>query len=245
MSWWHQFYQQEFEEILQHTPMKHYEDIAQRIQDSLSLPAASRILDQCCGLGQMSIGFAALGHRVVGIDQSENYIQSAKNLDLNQACAFLCADAFVYVAPEPCDLVLNWHTSFGYTPEDTQNSQMLQRGFESLAPGGYMMLEYYHTAHILTRFQKKFTKNYVTCAGRKEVTRYAEIKKGMLHQRWEFKNEWGDITHREGCTKMYTPEELVALFERCGFRQIACWGDPSGTPLKPAHERCLVVGVKP
>ena len=67
------------------------------------------------GLGQLSHTFLMHGHDVFSIDIMPGFIKKAIEdiPDISGTATFLQADAFDYVTPVPCDLAINWWTSFG------------------------------------------------------------------------------------------------------------------------------------
>jgi SAM-dependent methyltransferase len=99
----------------------------------LRLAPGARVLDQGCGIGSLSIGLAARGMRMLGIDQSEPYVlrAEAEAQRLGLDCEFQHADAFDFVAEPPSDAAFSWATSFGNAVEDARNGRMLQRAFAS------------------------------------------------------------------------------------------------------------------
>jgi SAM-dependent methyltransferase len=137
--WWHTFFDATYAD---RNLVEHQAEEADRaaafIVERLDLAPGAVLLDQCCGIGRISLPLARRGVEVLGVDITPAYVERATAAAAAEdlPCRFECADAFEYVAPAPCDAAINWFTSFGYAPDDRQNLRMLQRVHDSLETGG-------------------------------------------------------------------------------------------------------------
>jgi len=76
------------------------------------LPEAARILDLCCGTGQLSRAISELGYHVVGLDGSAEMIRLARrNAPLVE---FAVADARSFALPEPCHAAVSTFDSLNH-----------------------------------------------------------------------------------------------------------------------------------
>ena len=86
----------------------------------LNIAEDAKVLDLACGRGRHSIYLNKLGHNVIGADLSANSINYAKQYE-NENLKFVVHDMrepFV----EKFDTILNLFTSFGYFPNEKDNS---------------------------------------------------------------------------------------------------------------------------
>jgi SAM-dependent methyltransferase len=121
------------------------EQVRQVVRSSplLDLRAKSHILDLCCGPGLYTEPLLARGHRVTGVDLSPAMLARAAEACVAWAARvrLVHADMLDYVEPDTFDLALNTFTSFGYLPHPEQNLRVLQNVWQSLKPGGRLVLE--------------------------------------------------------------------------------------------------------
>ena len=124
MSWATDFYTPEFAELFLDASPPTEQDIG-FIKSIGALQSGARIFDQCCGNGRLSASLDAAGFSVIGVDIIESYIQTAK--EKHPTADFFTEDACYFTTTKPCDIALNWWTSFGYgdTPEDDKNLSLI------------------------------------------------------------------------------------------------------------------------
>jgi SAM-dependent methyltransferase len=72
-------------------------------------PAPRRVLDLCCGTGQLDHALHQAGYAVTGVDGSPEMIGHARRNA--PGGEFIVADARAFSVPEPCDLALCMYDS--------------------------------------------------------------------------------------------------------------------------------------
>ncbi len=246
-KWWEGFFDEVFARLMMpSTPTDG--ELAFLTERAGARPGA-RVFDQCCGEGRVTLALAARGCEVVGVDASHAYVGRAREraAELGLSCDLRVDDAFEFTPELPCDLAINWHTSFGYTEDDGKNAQMLERAFEALRPGGVMVLDYGNAAHVIGNFQPATTMRLETDAGEWLAIRESRIdlEAGMLRQIWTFIAPDGKIDRRRGDTRLYMPRALRALLESVGFASVELFGDRTGGPLTTDSPRCLALARRP
>lgn len=187
-NWWQAFFNEDFSAVLldrENDPS--LVPTADFLVSALDLRPGDKVFDQCCGTGAVSRALANKGLHVTGIDQAEYYIQRAQDLanELDLKFSFFqVADAFDYVTPEKQDAAINWYSSFGYTPDDTQNIKMLERVFESLKPGGRFAIDYMNVPNLLANFQPVYTRTSEIQGQKITFEKHTTIdqKRGMIGQ---------------------------------------------------------------
>jgi SAM-dependent methyltransferase len=225
------------------------EQIVEFLIGALELEPGMTVLDQCCGIGRLSLPLAQRGMRVIGVDQSAEYVDRAthKAASGGLTCEFHCADAMEFVSPRPCDAAFNWFTSFGYLEDDEINLRMLQRAFESLAPGGRFVIDLINAAAVLADFRSMMVYPAQDRAGGIVVLtdNRADLPRGMVESAWTFIEPDGRRQTRRVSTRLMMPHELGRLLRRCGFVDIRMAGWIDGSPLSLNSRRCIALARKP
>lgn len=225
------------------------ENIIGFLRENAGLKKGGKVFDQCCGTGRLSFALAEIGCCVFGVDIIPSYIAFAKEETIRRgiSCVFETGDAYRYITPEPCDVALNWWTSFGYTSDDIRNMEMLQRIHDSLKPGGYMVLDYMNglkrredmrkTPVIVTRENKN--------GGRITWESRMDEDTSMLLRKWTCEKPDGSVIVREGGgAKIYAPREIRIMLEKSGFSDIVFYGSVAGEPWSEISPRCIALARK-
>lgn len=230
------------------------EDITTRsvafLWDRLGLGRASRVFDQCCGIGRISIPLAARGAEVVGVDITEAYITAArsqaKRHNVMDQCEFYCADGFQFVSPRPCDAAINWFTSFGYGEDDEQNVLMLRCVFDSLAGGGLLALDLQNIPRIMRDFQHSIVQQPEVGSVALVIQRNTpDFRAGMMCSEWLIVDQDGKKRSREIKTRMFMPHEVVRMLARVGFVDMELYGSTEGESFSLDSRRCIVIARRP
>lgn len=248
-DWWRSFYDEAFTDLLCiWKDERELADTARFLTEQLDIRPGTRVFDQCCGVGSLSLPLARAGAHIIGVDLSPDFINKARaqahKLELN--CEFHCADAFEFVPSQPCQAAFNWHTSFGYSDDDTKNRRMLERAFLALEPGGRFVLDYPNMAGLLRDFQPSMLRRFATAAGEIVLLRESTINltKGMLEQRWTTINPEGARQVRASAVRIYLPHALAGLLAACGFSNIHFHGGTDGSPLELTSPRCICIATR-
>ncbi|MGE3727467.1 MAG: class I SAM-dependent methyltransferase [Candidatus Sericytochromatia bacterium] len=248
--WWEAFYTNHYAETLFQLDRNYLDSACDFIREHLQLQPGQTVLDQCCGIGNISLLLGKQGISVTGIEQSLAYVRQAQaraqQAKLN--CQFIAADAFTYVSETPMDAAFNWHTSFGYTADDRQNRRMLETAFASLKPGGYFLLDFLNLPYVLKHFRATMITYHQTQEGDVEVIRESrpDLISGMLNQLWTFvypQEERRQV--QETGTRMYLPYQLGEMLKQSGFELISYFGGLKGEPLSLDSSRCICLARRP
>ena len=90
------------------------------------LPPPGRVLDLCCGTGQLDRALQALGYEVVGVDESPAMIRFAR--ENAPACDFIVSDVREFLAPGAFDLALCMYDSLNHL----MATEELRRAFRAI-----------------------------------------------------------------------------------------------------------------
>ena len=239
------FYDQHFALLARGQDPAHLRRVRDFIARVLGLRPGQRVLDQGCGIGQISRVLADAGCETIGVDQIPEYIAEARQQAVGLPAEFVCADAGEFVCQPPADAVISWHTSFGHAAQDSDNLRLLQAAWCSLKPGGSLLLDFPNFYHTLMHFQASFEQRFVTPEGEVRVVRHSRIEPaaGLLHQEWEFfypgGEHGGESARRQGSLRIYLPDQLQQLLAQAGFEPVACYGNLQGESFALEHPRWI------
>lgn len=248
MTWLQSFHDELFSETLlvRRDPEAREKEL-QFLETTLHLNKKEPILDQCCGIGSLSVPLLEKGFSMVGVDIVPDYIekanQEAQKLGKGQ---FFCEDArkFIY---SNCQAVFNWWTGFGYFETDQENQQVIEAAFQSLRSGGYYLLDLLHPAGVLRHFKPVMITEYSTKFGVVTLTRNTEfdLYNGRMEKDWIYSQEGKELQRHHSSLRIYYAHEIAAMFQKIGFRDVQLFGNTRLEPLNIDHLRCICIGRKP
>ena len=247
--WWQELYDDLLAEFLLVREEDRIQEEISFLIEILRLRAGMRILDQCCGIGSLSLPLARHGLLVTGVDQAEDYIARARREANAQGLAidFHAADAMEFVPEHPVDAVLNWYTSWGYHADDGQNIRMLRRAFEALAPGGRFALDTMNLTGVLRSFQRDVVLRRLVAGSEIVLHRKSsfDLARGLMIKHWEYFLPDGHRISRESAVRLYMPHEVVRMLRSCGFTEIELVGNLAGEALHIDSSRLIALAQRP
>jgi SAM-dependent methyltransferase len=201
------------------------------------------ILDQCCGLGRLSVELALRGHRLTGIDITPSYLEAARESaeDEGLSIEFIQIDVRRFVRPDFYNLVLNLYTSFGYFADASDDRQVVANAYESLVPGGLYIIETLGKEIAVRDFTEG---EWFERAGAVVLTDFEPVNE------WEYlNNRWillqgGERFERTFMQRLYAATELRRLMLDVGFTAVTVYGDWDRRPYDYRAIKLIVVGKK-
>ncbi|HEY3998651.1 MAG TPA: class I SAM-dependent methyltransferase [Candidatus Xenobia bacterium] len=236
MNWWAALYDEHVADMFLDAPV---EDETRFLWNHLGLDPGSRVLDQCCGTGRLSLALARQGASVLGIDQAPAYIERARHGANGLAAQFEVADAFFYVPDERFNAVFNWWTSFGYEAHDDANFRMLDRARDALHPGGSFALDVPNAPGLFRHFEPATVLRRDGTVLLRESR--LDLVGGSLHKTWNWFLSDGRQMRHETRVRLYLPHELHTALAARGFLDIHFYGSVAGDALTLDSPRCIVV----
>ena len=110
------------------------------------LPQQARILDLCCGTGQLIQPLVAAGYQVTGLDGSEEMLAYARQ-NAPQA-TYLLADARTFALSNTFDGVFSTSASLNHLMSLTELTQVFACVFASLKHGGRFVFDLNHPGQL-------------------------------------------------------------------------------------------------
>ncbi|MDQ3403591.1 MAG: class I SAM-dependent methyltransferase [Actinomycetota bacterium] len=207
----------------------------------LAVESGTRVLDLACGPGFHVVPLARAGAEVTGVDLSAAMLDRARVAcdDAGVAVRLVRADMREFVERGAFDLIVNMYTSFGYFDDPTDNLTVLRNAYESLAPGGALLVDL---------LGKEVLASWV---GRPQAV---DVEDGTVFMRDTILEDWTrlrtDWTHVNGTSVrratilsyLYSAAELRALFGEAGFVDVECFGGFDTTPYDNHAKRLIVRG---
>lgn len=224
------------------------EEVVDFLQKNTGIKKGDSVYDQCCGTGDISFELADRGMKVVGVDQSPEYIKRACDAAKKQGLKidFKEGNAYKFSTESKVDAVINWYTSFGYGPDDETNKKMIQRAYESLKPGGRFVIDFYSLPLIIANFEREHHYNLEHADGVVEVEKISgmNLGQGEMVSTWHYTFANGDKESFSGKTKSYMPIDLARMCRECGFKEMKFFGDVNSSSLTLKSPRCILIAQK-
>lgn len=245
MTWWADLYDDALADVLlERTDEAATARTISFLREVLALEPGDRVLDQCCGIGSLSIPLAREGFEVLGVDQAAGYIDraiaAARAAEVD--ARFFVGDAFTWRPERMCNAAFNWWTSFGYAARDAENAKMLKRAADAIVPGGRFALDTMNVPQVLRAFQPTVTIERAGITLTRETT--LDLAAGTMCKVWRYALPDGSTQTRTSTLRIYMPSQLVELLRSSGFDDIELFGDEDGSPLTIDSPRCIAVAVK-
>lgn len=215
----------------------------QQILELVDHPVTS-VLDLACGPGRHVLGFARKKIAITGVDLSGFLLNQAANLiDQEQLEANLVhTDMLAYQPDQTFALITNLFTSFGYYPNPADNQQVLNNAYQWLNPKGTLVLDTFgkeQAAHAIEpvhcteydngdlRFERPLLINNMSIYSNEWIL----VRDNQAH-RWEYEHF------------VYSAEELTAMLNKAGFKQVEIYGSLGKDEYDLAAERLVAVAKK-
>ena len=203
------------------------------------------ILDLCCGPGRFAIPLAQRGLRVTGVDRTAFFLDKAKEraAAAGVEIEWVQDDMRAFVRPGAFDLALSMFTSFGYFDDKDEDLTVLRNVFESLRPGGVLVMDVVGKELVAQAFK--------SVSSRKHPDGSVVIDRREVYADWtRVRMEWtlirGDSVrvHTVHHT-VYSGQELKDRFTTAGFADVKLYGSMDGAPYDRQAERLIAIGRKP
>ncbi len=120
----------------------------QNLCSFLKLNPNSSVLDLACGKGRHSITLNELGHKVLGVDLSENSIQHAKEME-RRGLHFEVHDMRKLIPNVSFDAIFNLFTSFGYFDSTWDNKLVIQAVGNMLCAKGLFVIDFMNAQKVI------------------------------------------------------------------------------------------------
>lgn len=179
----------------------------------------ARILDLCCGTGQLAQALAQRGYQVAGIDGSEEMIRYAR---INApAVEFMVEDARSFHLPEIYHAVVSVYDSLNHIMSREELSLVFRNVQSCLLPGGWFLFDLNMEEGYKTRWRGSFgiVEDDHVCVVRASFDESEKVGQTAITM---FRSE-GAVWHRSDVTlwqRCYSELEVRSGLEVAGFAGI-------------------------
>jgi len=211
-----------------------------------NLPASARILDLCCGTGQLAQILTDRGYRVTGLDGSREMLRFAR--ENAPAAEFIVADARSFKLPDNYQAVISVFDSLNHVMNLDELTSVFRNVYAALQPGGLFLFDLNMEAGYKTDWNgdSSIIEEDLVCITRssykpEELT--ARFDATIFYQ----ENGWqrSDVTLTQKC---YSETEILTALETAGFIEIrshACNLQNELIELTIDAERAFFICQKP
>jgi SAM-dependent methyltransferase len=242
MSWYEGWFGSDaYDLVYDHRDEAEAEQLVGLVEREINPAPGAHIIDMGCGRGRHARIFARRGYRVTGVDLSEAAISEAReqtrpDLDVT----FMQGDMRTPACDGCADGVVNLFTTFGYFEDDTENQRALAAMTTALRPGGWFLQDFLNAPQVIDTLQPSdtHTVNGVTVQQRRW------IENDRINKRITIDQDDRTETYRES-VRLFTLEELTALYETVGLDLVSTYGDYDGSPHTDDSPRLLLYARKP
>jgi SAM-dependent methyltransferase len=116
--------------------------------DFLAIKPNSSLLDLACGKGRHSITLNELGHKVLGVDLSQNSISIAKQNE-RRGLHFEVHDMRKIIPGLSFDVIFNLFTSFGYFDSSIENKKVIFSVANMLYEKGIFVIDFLNADKVV------------------------------------------------------------------------------------------------
>ena len=116
--------------------------------DNLQIPKGSKLIDIACGKGRHAKYFNKKGMDVVGVDLSQNSINTAKK-DENKNLQFSVHDMRENYQENSFDVVTNLFTSFGYFEDNKDEQKAINEMANNLKKEGILIIDFMNAKKVI------------------------------------------------------------------------------------------------
>jgi SAM-dependent methyltransferase len=184
------------------------------------IPGGARVLDICCGSGDLSRVLADHGYKVTGIDGSAEMLNYARQLVPN--AEFRLEDARDFHCEPEFQAALSTFDSLNHVLTLCELERVFANAFRALVPGGLFVFDLNMETAFETLWRGSFSSMDDRAVGITNGSYDPDEKVGRA-QVTLFRPESGDLWRRSDVTvleKCYTEEEVTGALDRTGFTTV-------------------------
>jgi len=241
MSWYEGWFGSDaYDLVYDHRDEAEAEQLVNLVEREIDPDPGTHIVDIGCGRGRHARIFARRGYRVTGIDLSAAAIAEARERTQQELdVTFEQGDMRDPVCDGCADGVVNLFTTFGYFEEDAENQQALAAMTTALRPGGWFLQDFLNAPQVIDTLQPNdtHTVNGIT------IEQQRWIENDRINKRITITQNGQTETYRES-VRLFTRDELTAMYETVGLDLVATYGSYDGAPHTPESPRLILYARK-
>ncbi len=242
-GWWDDFFPL-FRPLFDKITAEETKSETNYIIKKLNLKVGQKFLDCPCGIGRISLPMAQKGIKVTGVDITESYLAELKNKAQknNLKITTVHSDMRRIDFKNEFHAAGNLWTSFGFFEKDSDNILTLKKIYQALKSGGKFILHVINRDWIMVNYT---TTTWYEVNNMKVLEeRYFDFATSTSRGKWIFlgkekeKEIFVDI-------RMYSYHELLNIFRKIGFVDIAGYGSVNDEPISSKLRMMFIIASKP
>jgi SAM-dependent methyltransferase len=183
------------------------------------VPQPARLLDLCCGTGQLAAALSQRGYDVTGIDNSSEMLRYAR---LNAPAArFIEADARRFNLPESFDAIVSTFDSLNHFLSIKELSMVFGQARQALAPAGFFLFDMNIERGFLDHWTDYFAVvgEHEVCVLRGEYDARLKLGRYRITMFRQHGGDWqrADTVVSERC---YEQRQIKRELKRAGFSEV-------------------------
>ncbi len=182
------------------------------------LPDSGRILDLCCGAGQIAKGLTERGYRVTGVDGSEAMLRFAR--ENAPGVEFIRADARDFHLPDKFHAVISAFDSLNHVMELEELKMAFRNVYTAMEDGGLFLfdLNLEDESEMLGNSLEMVEDDHV-CVVRASYKPEEQLKRYDVTMFRLENASWlrSDLTLFQ---RYYAPDDVTAALAECGFSRV-------------------------
>lgn len=202
------------------------------------------ILDLCCGPGRHSVEFAQRGFHVTGVDASTYLLGRARERaeEFKVQVEWVKDDMRRFRRHAAFELACILFTSFGYFDDDKDNLQVACNVYESLKPGGVLIIDVIGKERVARNWRDAVSSEFP------DGTLLIQLPR--VSRSWSrIASKW--LLIKDGCSRsfqfehaIFSSRELQDVILRAGFETVEIFGSLEGAEYGLDAERLIAVARK-
>jgi SAM-dependent methyltransferase len=243
MPWYEDwFWSDAYTQVYDHRDEAEAERLVALLAQEVAPAPDAHILDLACGRGRHARALARRGYRVTGIDLSETAIEAACAEAANEGLShatFRVGDMREPVCRGCADGVVNLFTSFGYFEDDADDHRVLAAVATALRPGGWFFQDFLNASTVADSLgtSEEHTDDGTT------IRQERWVDDGRVHKTITVRHNGNTETFRES-VRLYTLDDLDAMYAAAGLELVAVFGDYDGAPYVPDRSPRLLLHAR-
>jgi SAM-dependent methyltransferase len=200
------------------------------------------VLDVPCGPGRHSLALARAGHRVVGVDLTDAYIEEARHrfaAEPRLHAELHVGDMRTWRREGAFDLVTNLYTSFGFFPDPEDDRRALRCFRACLRDGGTLVMDL-ASKEILARDFRARDWHRMADGTVMFVERTLRDAWSWNEVTWSYLRD-GELQTAGFGHRLYAASELERELRDAGFSDVQAHGAFDGRPYDQAATRLVIV----
>lgn len=243
MEWYKDWFGKEYLLVYPHRNESEAKRQIDFLEKYVGISKDEKILDLCCGNGRHAIELKKLGYDVIGIDLSEELLDSARkkasenNIDIK----LIRCDMREIPYESYFDLVVQFFTSFGYFDTDEENQKVLSAISRSLKVGGKFLIDYLNPDYVVNNLVEKDEKTLSGLLIKQE--RWIDSLKCRVNKKITIIANGESSVFNES-VRMYSLDEIKVMLGKSELRLTDVYGDFDGAEYNVNSPRMILIGRK-